>query len=124
AADPTPRNPPGTFWKRLLSRISRNSSPAPPPAPVEPLYSPGPDGTVPDPPAEVLEALRDLGHSSFRPGQAAAIMRILCGLSTLVVLPTGTGKSLCYQLPALLYHRNSGALTLVVSPLVSLMDDQ
>ncbi|NWT07476.1 RECQ4 helicase, partial [Mionectes macconnelli] len=99
--------------------------PSPPArAPVEPLYRPAADGTAPDPPAEVLGALGELGYASFRPGQAAAVMRILCGLSTLVVLPTGTGKSLCYQLPALLFHRRRRALTLVVSPLVSLMDDQ
>lgn len=46
------------------------------------------------------------------------------GLSTLVVLSTGMGKSLCYQLPAYLYHKRSKCITLVVSPLVSLMDDQ
>ncbi|XP_045060831.2 ATP-dependent DNA helicase Q4 isoform X2 [Desmodus rotundus] len=51
-------------------------------------------------------------------------MRILSGLSTLLVLPTGAGKSLCYQLPALLYARRSPCLTLVISPLLSLMDDQ
>ncbi|XP_041876800.1 ATP-dependent DNA helicase Q4 isoform X2 [Corvus kubaryi] len=99
-------------------------SPSPPPAAVDPLYSPAPDGTIPDPPEEVLEALRNLGYDSFRPGQAEAVMRILSGLSTLVVLPTGMGKSLCYQLPAFLYHKNSGSVSLVISPLVSLMDDQ
>lgn len=46
------------------------------------------------------------------------------GLSTLVVLSTGMGKSLCYQLPAYLYAQRSKCITLVVSPLVSLMDDQ
>lgn len=51
-------------------------------------------------------------------------MRILSGLSTLVVLSTGMGKSLCYQLPAYLYAQRSNCITLVVSPLVSLMDDQ
>ncbi|XP_042748977.1 ATP-dependent DNA helicase Q4, partial [Lagopus leucura] len=98
--------------------------PPTPPAPVEPLYSLGPDGKPRETPREVLDALSELGYSSFRPGQEVAIMRILSGLSTLVVLPTGMGKSLCYQLPAFLYHKRSRSIALVVSPLVSLMDDQ
>uniref|UniRef100_A0A8C3J9C8 DNA 3'-5' helicase n=1 Tax=Calidris pygmaea TaxID=425635 RepID=A0A8C3J9C8_9CHAR len=77
-----------------------------------------------DTPQEVFKALQALGYSSFRPGQEVAIMRILSGLSTLVVLSTGMGKSLCYQLPAYLYHKRSKCITLVISPLVSLMDDQ
>ncbi|XP_067281238.1 ATP-dependent DNA helicase Q4 [Pseudorasbora parva] len=97
--------------------------PAPPP-PMEPLYTPNDDGKVQDVPPEVYEALRDFGYKSFRPGQETAIMRILSGLSTLVVLSTGMGKSLCYQLPAYLYAQRSKCITLVVSPLVSLMDDQ
>lgn len=48
----------------------------------------------------------------------------LPGLSTLVVLSTGMGKSLCYQLPAYMYAQRSQSITLVISPLVSLMDDQ
>ncbi|CAN8183556.1 unnamed protein product [Coccothraustes coccothraustes] len=105
--------------------LSRNSPPHPlPPPPMDPLYPPNPDGTVPDPPEEVLEALRSLGYDSFRPGQAEAIMRVLSGISTLLLLPTGSGKSLCYQLPAFLYHRRSRCISLVISPLVSLMDDQ
>ena len=51
-------------------------------------------------------------------------MRILSGLSTLVTLSTGSGKSLCYQLPAYLYSRQKKSITLVISPLVSLMEDQ
>ncbi|NXV85140.1 RECQ4 helicase, partial [Calonectris borealis] len=98
--------------------------PPAPPAPVEPLYGPGPEGKVRETPEEVFEALKTLGYSSFRPGQEVAVMRILSGLSTLVVLSTGMGKSLCYQLPAYLYHKRSKCITLVVSPLVSLMDDQ
>ena len=49
---------------------------------------------------------------------------ISIGLSTLVVLSTGAGKSLCYQLPAYMYNKRSPCLTLVISPLVSLMEDQ
>ncbi|KAM5315537.1 ATP-dependent DNA helicase Q4 isoform 2-T2 [Glossophaga mutica] len=95
-----------------------------PPRTVPPLYLPGPLGQVAETPAEVFQTLEQLGHHAFRPGQERAIMRILSGLSTLLVLPTGTGKSLCYQLPALLYARRSPCLTLVISPLLSLMDDQ
>ncbi|XP_077029357.1 ATP-dependent DNA helicase Q4, partial [Agelaius phoeniceus] len=95
-----------------------------PPPPMDPLYPPNPDGTVPDPPEEVLEALRTLGFDSFRPGQAEAIMRVLSGISTLLLLPTGSGKSLCYQLPAFLYHRRSRCICIVISPLISLMEDQ
>ncbi|KAJ8273375.1 hypothetical protein GJAV_G00100890 [Gymnothorax javanicus] len=97
--------------------------PAPPP-PMEPLYQLGEDGKVQAAPSEVYEALTDFGYKSFRPGQELAIMRILSGLSTLVVLSTGMGKSLCYQLPAYLYAKRSKSITLVISPLVSLMDDQ
>ncbi|CAG5885601.1 unnamed protein product [Menidia menidia] len=97
--------------------------PAPPP-PMEPLYHLKEDGKVQETPDEVHAALRDLGYQSFRAGQEEAIMRILSGLSTLVVLSTGMGKSLCYQLPAYLYAQRSKCITLVISPLVSLMDDQ
>ncbi|KAM6974350.1 LOW QUALITY PROTEIN: ATP-dependent DNA helicase Q4 [Tautogolabrus adspersus] len=97
--------------------------PAAPP-PMEPLYQLGEDGKVQETPAEVHAALKDLGYGSFRAGQEEAIMRILSGLSTLVVLSTGMGKSLCYQLPAYMYYQRSQSITLVISPLVSLMDDQ
>lgn len=97
--------------------------PAAPP-PMEPLFPLGENRKVQETPAEVYEGLKDLGYQSFRPGQEDAIMRILSGLSTLVVLSTGMGKSLCYQLPAYLYYQRSKCITLVISPLVSLMDDQ
>lgn len=64
------------------------------------------------------------GHENFRSGQEKAVMRILSGYSTLVTLSTGSGKSLCYQLPAYLYSKKKKCITLVVSPLVSLMEDQ
>ncbi|XP_077955551.1 ATP-dependent DNA helicase Q4 isoform X1 [Gasterosteus aculeatus] len=97
--------------------------PAPPP-PMEPLYPLTDDGKVQETPAEVYAALTEIGYQSFRPGQEEAIMRILSGLSTLVVLSTGMGKSLCYQLPAFLFAKRSKSIALVISPLVSLMDDQ
>jgi len=60
------------------------------------------------------------GHADLRPGQAEAIQSILSGRSLLAVMPTGSGKSLLYQLPALVQD----GLTLVVSPLIALMKDQ
>src|SRR4051795_6534263 len=60
------------------------------------------------------------GFTAFRPGQEAAVSAACAGRDVLVVMPTGAGKSLCYQLPALVRDD----LTLVVSPLVSLMQDQ
>ncbi|KFM64571.1 ATP-dependent DNA helicase Q4, partial [Stegodyphus mimosarum] len=65
-----------------------------------------------------------MGYQEFRQGQETAVMRVLSGLSTLVVLPTGSGKSLCYQLPAYIYAKHYKRLSLVISPLVSLMEDQ
>ncbi|XP_020280257.1 ATP-dependent DNA helicase Q4 [Pseudomyrmex gracilis] len=91
---------------------------------VDPLYPASKDGTHIETPTEVFEALRMFGHESFRAGQEKAVMRILSGQSTLVTLSTGSGKSLCYQLPAYLYSQRSRCITLVISPLVSLMDDQ
>lgn len=60
------------------------------------------------------------GYSTFRPGQKAAIESVLMKKDTLVMLPTGTGKSLCYQLPAYLLN----GTIIIVSPLLSLMQDQ
>ncbi|XP_050049465.1 ATP-dependent DNA helicase Q4 isoform X1 [Dermacentor andersoni] len=91
---------------------------------VQPLLKADLHGKLPETPKFVFETLRKVGFSEFRPGQETTIMRILCGLSTLLVSSTGSGKSLCYQLPAYLYAQKTKCLTLVVSPLISLMEDQ
>lgn len=64
------------------------------------------------------------GHPGFRAGQRAAIEASLEGRDVEVVLPTGGGKSLCFQLPAIALARSGAGPTLVVSPLVALMEDQ
>lgn len=64
------------------------------------------------------------GHSDFRPGQADAVAAALAGRDALVLLPTGSGKSICYQLPAMVSARAGAGTTIVVSPLIALMQDQ
>ncbi len=71
--------------------------------------------------APARELLREVfGYSEFRPGQAGVVASVLAERDTLAVLPTGGGKSACYQIPALLLD----GLTIVVSPLLALMKDQ
>src|SRR6187200_2421647 len=79
---------------------------------------------MPGPPSSSLDPLIALrahfGHPSFRPGQEQVVTAVLGGHDVLAVMPTGSGKSLGYQLPAVILP----GLTLVVSPLISLMKDQ
>jgi ATP-dependent DNA helicase RecQ len=71
--------------------------------------------------ARALAALKTVfGYDGFRPGQAEIVDAVLAGDDVFAVMPTGSGKSMCYQLPAIL----DGGLTLVVSPLIALMRDQ
>ena len=73
------------------------------------------------PAADASAGLQRLfGYAEFRPGQRDAVDAVLAGRDVLAVMPTGSGKSLCYQLPALI----SDGVTLVVSPLIALMEDQ
>src|SRR5690242_21861146 len=66
------------------------------------------------------EEARRFGIKEFRPGQREILEAVLGGKDVLGILPTGAGKSLCYQIPAALFH----APVLVVSPLIALMQDQ
>src|SRR5271169_1367303 len=80
-----------------------------------------PSQPVPVPLPDALAALRQyFGFSEFKPGQCEVIGHLLAGKSAAAVFPTGGGKSLCYQLPAIVLP----GLTLVVSPLIALMKDQ
>src|SRR5258708_10855157 len=80
---------------------------------------------VADDAVDSLDAAREVlrhtfGYAEFKGRQAAVIAEVLAGRSALAVLPTGGGKSLCYQIPAMLRP----GLGLVVSPLIALMTDQ
>src|SRR5947209_8215954 len=69
-------------------------------------------------PVEMLKST--FGFDAFREGQQPVIDHLLAGNSVLAIFPTGAGKSLCYQLPALMLD----GVTLVISPLIALMKDQ
>lgn len=113
-----------------VSDENTDDEPAPDPTQLKtpkPLYELNTDGSVPEHlPKHAFKMLqKDFGYSNFKPHQEEAIVRIACGLSTIVVLSTGYGKSLIYQFAAKLYARAyPGSLVLVVSPLISLMQDQ
>ena len=98
-------------------REREEDTPTPGPAPIPEKLPP----REPVVPAKLRTTLkRVFGLRSLRPGQAEVITRVLARQNTLAVMPTGAGKSLCYQLPAVL----SDALTVVISPLIALMKDQ
>src|SRR4030067_43250 len=77
-------------------------------------------GPLPPPPA----GARGRGGAGGRSRQQAIVEASMRGENVLGILPTGTGKSVCYQIPALSRYDKTGALTVVISPLVALMADQ
>ena len=85
----------------------------------------GPGGPDPAALARCHEILREVfGYAAFRGAQAEIIEHVTAGADALVLMPTGGGKSLCYQVPAIARHRRGQGLAVVVSPLIALMHDQ
>src|SRR6187399_3046371 len=75
--------------------------------------------------ARATRILHDVfGYPAFRGQQADIVTHVTAGGDAMVLMPTGGGKSLCYQVPAIARHRAGCGLTLVVSPLIALMHDQ
>ncbi len=88
---------------------------------TEPIIQTSTPHPQPPTPDDLRAALQRLfGFEAFRPGQESVIRAVMSGRDTLALMPTGAGKSLCYQLPAMLLP----GLTLVISPLIALMKDQ
>ncbi len=80
---------------------------------------------MPAPASLPLDILRDVfGYGAFRGHQAEVVDHLIAGGDALVLMPTGGGKSLCYQIPAIARHRAGYGVAVVVSPLIALMHDQ
>ena len=78
-----------------------------------------------NPPSTAQQVLHEIfGYAAFHGQQAAVIEHVVQGGDALVLMPTGGGKSLCYQVPAIVRHRAGRGVTVVVSPLIALMHDQ
>jgi DNA topoisomerase III len=123
ASRSVPRAAPPLTTPSVASPPTRSAAPpqAPlPPVPAAPVLPFTPRG-APGAPLPLEPLLRDcFGFSAFRPHQQAVCEAATAGRDVLLVMPTGAGKSLCYQLPGLA----RGGTTLVISPLIALMEDQ
>src|SRR2546426_270746 len=111
----------GASRRALLNSAGRSDTPGP----GEQGRNSTHDEKVMSPPSDAADRLREalrsrFGFDSFRPGQEEAAAAVLAGRDLVAVMPTGSGKSLCFQLPALLLD----GTTVVVSPLIALMKDQ
>jgi ATP-dependent DNA helicase RecQ len=84
-----------------------------------------PTSAILNPPSQILSVLSEVfGYESFRGPQQAIIEHVTSGHDALVLMPTGGGKSLCYQIPAIARQSAGQGITIVVSPLIALMHDQ
>ena len=99
----------------VVGKVGQTTAPVAPDPEGTPL--PPVSGQVGKPPRELLDAF---GFPSFRANQEAVCEAVIAGRDVLLVMPTGAGKSLCYQLPGIAL----GGTTLVISPLIALMEDQ
>lgn len=87
-----------------------------------PVHLPSPTDDLPSAARQVLSAV--FGYTAFRGQQAEIVEQVAGGGDALVLMPTGGGKSLCYQVPAILRHTRGQGVAIVVSPLIALMHDQ
>ncbi|MGA2740051.1 MAG: DNA topoisomerase 3 [Bryobacteraceae bacterium] len=110
------------YVREVVGKVGKTPAvraPSPVPSPQSPTPSPQPPIAAGD--ASFTDLLHSaFGYESFRPNQEAVCEAVIAGRDVLLVMPTGSGKSLCYQLPGVA----RGGTTLVISPLIALMEDQ
>ena len=109
--------PSGT-WCPGCQRLPTTRRLPPPPVPVNARL----DSPLPTDPQTILQGV--FGYEAFRGQQQPVVEQVIAGGDALVLMPTGGGKSLCYQIPAIARQRAGRGVTLVVSPLIALMHDQ
>jgi DNA topoisomerase-3 len=120
-APPASSAPPAPAPPAPPAPPARPTPPAPPAPPAPLPVSPAPRAAAPGAPSSLQQLLQSrFGFAGFRPHQAEVCQAVAAGCDALLVMPTGAGKSLCYQLPGLA----RGGTTLVISPLIALMEDQ